>query len=172
MDVDAKLIAIVGPNEAGKTTFLDALTYLDMNRGLESREQTRGLATPETSVWARYALDDEDKAALAPIREAAEARQLIVTKYENELHFEIEPDARRDLRLRHSAQKRLEKVTEHKVLRELPEDDVLPTLASAVVRSISSDQDLSNEQLEQIGALGAGSRRPVPSSSFRRSGGS
>jgi predicted ATP-dependent endonuclease of OLD family len=153
MDVDAKLIAIVGPNEAGKTTFLDALAYLDTSRGLESREQTRGLAAPETSVWARYALDDEDKAALALIREAAQARQLIVTKYHDELDFEIEPDVRRDLRLRRSAQKRLEKVTEHKLLRERPEDDVLPALASAVVSSISSDGDLSDEQLEQIGAL-------------------
>lgn len=46
MNVDGKLVALVGPNEAGKTSFLDALLHLNDRTSFVasggSRELTRG----------------------------------------------------------------------------------------------------------------------------------
>src|SRR3954451_20461424 len=81
MDLGAKLICIVGPNEAGKSSFLDALEHLDRDDDYSRQERTRGVATSEiVQVRARFLLDEEDKALLADIPEAASARQLVMWK--------------------------------------------------------------------------------------------
>lgn len=153
MDVDSKLIAIVGPNEAGKTSFLDALAYIDSDRSLEPREQTRGPGPPQTTVWARYALEDSDKDALAAIPEAREVRQLVVSKSDGGLEFELEPDVNRDLRPRRACRDLMDKALAHRLLRDRPDDDELRRLASVVQAALGSDEDLSDEELEQIVAL-------------------
>lgn len=68
MDVDEKVIAIVGPNEAGKSSFLEALAHLEIDEDFAPSVHTRG-ASAQPKVWARFVLDDTDKAALAGIPE-------------------------------------------------------------------------------------------------------
>lgn len=65
--LDQKVIAIVGPNEAGKTTLLKALAYVDGDQSLEPAQRSRALpsvpdSTPITSL--RYRVSDVDRAEL------------------------------------------------------------------------------------------------------------
>jgi energy-coupling factor transporter ATP-binding protein EcfA2 len=69
-NVDGRLIAVLGPNEAGKSSVLEALAWLsDRDSGeLAGRLRSRSLGPlPEDKhvVTVRYALDDDDRAALA-----------------------------------------------------------------------------------------------------------
>lgn len=59
MSVDGRVIGIVGPNEAGKTSWLQALVHLSTADELEPGEWTRGQhRTTDRVVWARFALDE------------------------------------------------------------------------------------------------------------------
>lgn len=68
-NTDTRLLAFVGPNEAGKSSLLDALVWLTApsDMPLLPRDQTRGRELPEThvAVMAMYELDENDKAAVA-----------------------------------------------------------------------------------------------------------
>lgn len=64
--LDQKLVAIVGPNEAGKTTLLNALAYIEasdsMTPSQRSRSDNISDATPVVSL--RYLVSDEDRGEL------------------------------------------------------------------------------------------------------------
>lgn len=69
-NVDGKLIAFLAANELGKTTLIQALNWLwgsaEPRNPLVRSARTRGQDVPDDQdvVWARYVLDDEDRAAL------------------------------------------------------------------------------------------------------------
>ncbi len=67
LETDGALTAIVGPNEAGKTSVLDALTKLDNPAPFELRDLHGRVALPSDHnvVTALYALEDQDRAAIA-----------------------------------------------------------------------------------------------------------
>src|SRR3954453_15470321 len=55
MNVDGRVVAVVGPNEAGKTSFLTGLTHLSRSGELSAAEWTRGRDRPAQEVaWARF----------------------------------------------------------------------------------------------------------------------
>lgn len=70
INLAGKIIAIVGPNEAGKTSFLDALVRLDSGDGVPAQDISRinRPVTPETVyLTAGYMLDEEDQKALSDL---------------------------------------------------------------------------------------------------------
>ena len=71
VNLDARVIALVGPNEAGKTSLLDALVQSLRDREFNERDITHGY-TPQGQVLdALYRLDDEDRAAVEAIAPGA-----------------------------------------------------------------------------------------------------
>lgn len=69
VNLDAKVIAIVGPNEAGKTTLLKALTHVDSNDTVPPPQRSRAVeVTDETrTTLFDYVLDQSDHDALADL---------------------------------------------------------------------------------------------------------
>ncbi len=107
MNVDAKVIAIVGPNEAGKSSLLDALVSLSVGRVLtsdgESQDLSRGADVPadQTVVWARYRLEDDDRAAIAHIPGGPESQWLLWSmRRDGSIRRAVEPKPERDWDLR------------------------------------------------------------------------
>lgn len=69
VNLDNKVVAIVGPNEAGKTTLLRGLAYVSNGATLLASERSRGASVPDDQVVVRtrYVLDSGDLDALADI---------------------------------------------------------------------------------------------------------
>lgn len=117
MNVDGKLVAIVGPNESGKSSFLNALVHLNerdgsiVDRG--SQELTRGSSVPDDQnvVSARFLLDAADAEVISHIPEASEARWFTVTKKARVegLWCSIEPPLVRNLQPRKHVVRSLKK---------------------------------------------------------------
>jgi len=86
MNVDGKLVAVVGPNESGKSSFLEALVHLN-HRGLfvtsgGSQDTTLNEVIPPSQdvIEAKYLLDDADRAALSQIPGGDEVRWFTTAK--------------------------------------------------------------------------------------------
>jgi predicted ATP-dependent endonuclease of OLD family len=106
IDFDADPVSIIGRNEAGKSSLLDALTRLNDPDAIERHDQTRGHSfDPDDRilrVW--FALDVDDKALLSGIPEAAGASRYIITKAANgTIRGRFDPNVARDLRPRQRA---------------------------------------------------------------------
>ena len=69
VNLDAKVIAIVGPNEAGKTTLLNALAHLDSGNEVPVALHSRagGVSDETRTTTLEYILDDDDREALADL---------------------------------------------------------------------------------------------------------
>jgi hypothetical protein len=143
LNVDDKVIALVGPNEAGKTSFLRSLLHLNENSSFESDEYTRGTAASAIRVEASYALDDEDRGLLKGLPGGKAARLLTVYKQpDGERRWTIEPKLSRDLRPRQRAVAQLKRLLDSSWSEEQDEDEVLVPL-----REVVDDLDRETETL-------------------------
>lgn len=69
INLDCKVIAVVGPNEAGKTTLLKALAHLESSDAVDVAERSRAINIPDDTVIvsASFALDEADRNAVADL---------------------------------------------------------------------------------------------------------
>jgi ABC-type cobalamin/Fe3+-siderophores transport system ATPase subunit len=112
MNLDPRLVCIVGPNAAGKSSFLKALTRLNSEFDgidFDTVDHTRSHAGEQIEVGARYELDAEDRAEIAEVPEARNATHLKVRKVSarSDRMFDLEPVPVRDRQPRADLAKRL-----------------------------------------------------------------
>ncbi len=103
INLDNKVIAIVGPNEAGKTTLLKALAYIDNGKSLSVTERSRGVqpevADKHVVVRTQYLLNDDDRAEVADLdlQEPPKSLWLSRTAGPGETAIRVEPATRKAL---------------------------------------------------------------------------
>ena len=154
LDLAPRVVCIVGPNAAGKTSVLDALE-LSTRGSLTDRQRTRGLdsGTP-TTVTVTFALEDADKAAIAHIPEAAEVKRFALRLEGNERETWLEPEVTRDLSLRGDVHTRLKALQEAQLSYPEPEDEEArkpsALLDAVVIDTGSLEQSFSPGEVQQV----------------------
>jgi predicted ATP-dependent endonuclease of OLD family len=159
LNLDADPLCIVGPNAAGKSSFLDALVHLNDDQPFEQTEKTRvpGGKTLEPFIEARFVLDEHELELMKQIPEAVEVRQFLVKKSSAwpERHFSADPYPSRDLTKRREVQAQLELLAEigwpeqvqgvEESLETPPDPLVGPLFTTALDRASGDDQRLEEE---------------------------
>ena len=75
INIDAPVVALVGPNESGKTSLLKALVHINRSGAFDPRDVTRGLSFDDRVLEATYLLEAEDRKILeANVPTASEVR--------------------------------------------------------------------------------------------------
>jgi energy-coupling factor transporter ATP-binding protein EcfA2 len=112
MNLDPRLVCIVGPNAAGKSSFLRALMRLNSDFDgidFDAVDHTRSHAGERIEVGARFELEDGDRAVLAEVPEADSCTHLTVRRYSSrgDRTFDLEPVPLRDRKPREDLARRL-----------------------------------------------------------------
>lgn len=153
LQINGKLIALVGPNEAGKSSVLDALESLGGDRAINPRDVTRGLDPKDLKVCGYFHLEPKDL-------EAAHLKgphRVIRTISNDEDDFEIQPaPPARDNKQRHSlGLKVLAALDDLKVIGALGDDEERSRLESLAEFLRSDDDSLEVEDLQLLKDIAA-----------------
>jgi hypothetical protein len=167
MDLYPALVCIVGPNAAGKSSFLDLLTHFDDDRGFEGWEQTRHGSDGTIRLAAHFELDEADKEALSGIPEAKDVRRFSIHKQNGyDRRYGLDPEPQRSLKPRQEMRDRLAKLLGHKWMteRDPDEDSLLGTARASRDAVVSDDEDLDTSAIDAIAGLGSqlGEESSVP----------
>ena len=167
MKVDGKLVAIVGPNESGKSSFLQALEHLNEPNAFVtsggSQETTRNSTIPDNQdvVKATYLLEDADTAALDGIPGGKNARWFTVAKKVagDTFYCSIIPTPRLSLNQRQAAVKNLKDAANHKIFQDLKlsqnERQLLEQINNLAFALDTDTQNIAGEPLSLIQNLTA-----------------
>lgn len=159
MDLGPSLVCIVGPNEAGKSSFLDAMVHLDHDEEFLPQEKTRGAATSDTiQVRARFLLDDDDKALIADIPEAGGVRQLVQWKRDTlERGRRLDPAPTRDRAPRHDVQNHLQRLRDAGWPQSPLDDDEIedPSTADLLDQALAVTENGAEtlDEADEVGVL-------------------
>jgi predicted ATP-dependent endonuclease of OLD family len=140
--VNGPVVAVVGPNEAGKTSLLDALVHLSSGAGFDRREFT-DRTTPDGDtviVRATYILEDEDRRALEVDLPNARIEFTVRKDADNEVVPELAYELHRDLDVRADARKRLGSAAERGRLKNIAEQIEVPQEEEAPEESPSIEE--------------------------------
>ena len=131
VNLDNHLIAIVGPNEAGKSSLLQALSSINNDTKFPKTDLSRGMTFSDDDkiIEAWFFLNKEEEELVAKFNGVGSPRWYIVYKEVNsELKHRIYPDLKRNLQPRNKAKKRLEEITSFSYLHDMLSDKVSKTI--------------------------------------------
>ncbi|MEJ2814975.1 AAA family ATPase [Caulobacter sp. CCG-8] len=154
LQTNGKLLAILGPNEAGKSSFLEAIAHLGHDREFEAREVSRGVEPSACVIIGRFFLDADD----LEIAGLDGPRWMILTKKKNgRRSFGFEPPApARDIRHRLDFQKKLRNILERpdiqNAISQAPPELIagIPVIIEALE---SDDTNISTKTLDLLQTL-------------------
>ena len=143
LNLDTDPVCIVGPNAAGKSSFLDALVHLNEDGGFVESEGTRipGGGRREPEIEARFELGDSERHLLREIPEASDVNQFRVLKDEdNGRYFLADPFPHRDLGARRATLEALQKLRDLGWISEVQEvEEAQPEPPQPLVGSLLQD---------------------------------
>lgn len=106
------LVALIGQNESGKTSFLEALEELNDEDEIADKDQTRRVDT-DTLVTATFSLEEKDYTDLEPVENGEIIERCIITKTEGgKIITEINPKPDHNLGLRQKVRSELDSFLE------------------------------------------------------------
>ncbi len=167
INLDGKLIAVIGPNEAGKSSILKGLLHLNhhdafIREGI-SQELTRGLTFSDDHrvLQATFLLEQADIEAVAHIEDTSKLRWLVVYKtVKGSYTADCLPNPTRDLRHRKRMVRALQDVlepigsTEIKVGAQSNEDPV-PMVNKLISELNVEAEKLPRSVVADIGSIAA-----------------
>lgn len=164
MNLGGKLIAVVGPNESGKSSFLEALTQLNHGEPLittgGSQQTTRNISFPgdQYIVSAIYLLDDDDREALRNIHGGSKVQRFKISKIANgEFYSTVSPPPQRSLEPRKRTLRELNKTLSKRGFLKLAERqqevDLKSDIGQVVVSLSTESNNILSENLEGVKAL-------------------
>lgn len=163
--LDTDPVCIVGPNAAGKSSFLDALEHLNHENEFLPNEKTRVPrgAPMEPDIEVRFALDDTEKNLLGDIPEAGDVTQLLVRKSGNsEISYKPQPPPKRDHSKRQAALTLLQELAKSNWLNGVEQiepqldpapERSTPELLEAAIQVAESDSPNLGDQVEAVVAF-------------------
>jgi energy-coupling factor transporter ATP-binding protein EcfA2 len=122
--VDGEVTALIGPNEAGKTSVLQALAHMNHSEPFAGSERTRGSSEDDASyIRLSFLLEPEDMASLVGIEGAEKVKWYIVTKRaDGNIASTLDPPVKRDVSGRGRIAKDLRRAATHAALQPLALD--------------------------------------------------
>jgi predicted ATP-dependent endonuclease of OLD family len=159
--LDGKVVAIVGPNEAGKSSLLQAFEHCNSTEAVmhdgPSQETTRGESFPNDHVIfeATYLIDDSDREGLSEIPEAADVRWYSVSKTVggSPIKSTLKPMPNRDLTQRRrvaSEIERIKDVVESSLTSAETQNDESQDAERLRALLLSEEETLEDEGIELI----------------------
>ncbi|MDX6435749.1 MAG: hypothetical protein QOK34_583, partial [Gaiellaceae bacterium] len=161
------VIAVVGPNEAGKTSLLKGLMHLPANAAFDRREFTgrRQPAGLTRIVQARYEVETADRADIAHLLDN-DQNYVFERRLESDgvARWTLDPWIRRDTSAREALSKQIAASNESKSLDiifaadedgNIPDPDLSISSTAAGLAEMLSEaaEDLDEEQLAQVAAF-------------------
>ena len=162
IDLENKLIAIVGPNEVGKTSILNAFYHIEHhspfgNEG-EVQEITRGLNLSDEHrvVKVSYCLEKEDKSNLAHLNLESPINWLHLSKaVDGQTYYNLEPEPKFDTSKRRKLASDLEQIMSRSgFIKIVKQDSDLEELTLNTQKVLQSQKDiLSKNDFDRITSL-------------------
>lgn len=122
IDLDGNLLAVVGPNEAGKSSLLAALLSTEDSTSFKKTDIARSSSHSEveTSIELLFSLDQDESELAKNLGGIGEPRWYHVRKNKDgQLNHWVEPKIERDLTLREKTRDRIEKILRNPKLEKL-----------------------------------------------------
>ena len=151
LQTNGKLVAMLGANEAGKTSVLRALNFLDSDWEADNSDISRGGKVEDVEVVGYYFLGSEDreKAGLA-----SPTRAVLTKRASGKGTFNLEPrPPLRDQTLRVDTKKQAMRAAAHQKFRESVDQEIIDALDSIISILSVDDEDLASEAVEAIKSL-------------------
>jgi hypothetical protein len=150
LDVAGNPIAVVGPNEVGKTTFLRALLYLNEEGGFAANEFTRR-GNGQICVRAVFALSDDDRALIPAGSGSTTPSVFTAWKREGgQLATKLEPPIERDRAPRQKVRGALGRLRSSTWSRSLGADDALAQAIAELHGKLDDDEERLGDEITAL----------------------